>query len=233
MKAVQGADLIIIATPILAVKDVLAEIGSHLKPGSVVTDVASTKATIRGWAIQFLPAGVDYVGGHPMAGKEMSGIDAAEPDLFKGCTYCIVPGENASQASVDVVTSLAGDLGGRPLLLTAEAHDYLVAAISHLPFALACCLVMATMKNERWPGMSGLAASGYRDTSRLASQHPVMTRDICLTNRDSLISWIDEFTKELRRFRDMVAQEGDELENFLLSTHRMREEWLQSREKGS
>ncbi len=232
-EAIRNANLVVVATPILAIKDIFAEIGPHLLPDCVVTDVASTKAAILDWAGQLLPSSVDFVGGHPMAGKETSGIDAAEPGLFRGCTYCIVPGKNASQASADLVTELASSLGGRPLLLSAEIHDYLVAGISHLPFTVACALVMATMKSQSWSEMSALAASGYKDTSRLASQHPVMTRDICLTNRDNIVSWIDDFTRELQRFRDLVAHDSDELEKTLALARRMRQEWLQGYEKRS
>jgi prephenate dehydrogenase len=231
--AVRNANLVVIATPILASRDIFAEIGPHLLPDSVVTDVASTKVAILDWASQLLPSSVDFVGGHPMAGKETSGIDAAEPALFRGCTYCIVPGRNASQKSVDLVTELANSLGGRPLFLSAEIHDYLVAGISHLPFALACTLVMATVKSQSWAEMSPLASSGYRDTSRLASQHTLMSRDICLTNRDNIVSWIDDFTRELQRFRDLLAHNSDELEKTLALARRMRQEWLQGYEKRS
>ena len=231
--AVRDADLVVLATPILAIKDILSEIAPCLLPGSVVTDVGSTKAAILEWARQHLPGGVYFVGGHPMAGKEKSGIDAAESTLFHGCTYCIVPAAGASQPAIDLVAGLARDLGGNPLLISAEAHDYLVAGISHLPYALASALVMTTMENPSWAEMSGLAASGFRDASRLASQHPVMTRDICLTNRDNLVSWIDDFTKELNRFRDLLIRDSDELEERLALVRRLHQEWAQRYEERS
>lgn len=233
IKSVQNAGLVIVATPIMATRDIFAEIGPHLMPGCVVTDTGSTKEAIIDWAAEFLPDSVDFVGGHPMAGKETPGIDAAEPSLFVGCTYCIVPGRTVSPASVELVTDLAKKLGARPLLLTAAQHDHLVAGVSHLPFAASCALVMATMGSQAWNDMSGLAATGYRDTSRLASQDPTMTRDICVTNRENIVLWIDQFIRELERIRDLVADGGQQLGEALAQARRMRQEWLQEYEKRS
>lgn len=232
-KSVQNAGLVIVATPILATRDIFAEIGPQLMPGCVVTDTGSTKASIIDWAAQLLPDGVEFVGGHPMAGKETSGIDVAEPGLFRGCTYCIVPGRNSSPASVELITDLAREIGARPLLLSAAQHDRLVAGISHLPFTAACALVMTTMGSQAWSEMSGLAATGYRDTSRLVSQDPTMTRDICVTNRENIVLWIDRFIRELERIRDLVADGGEQLGETLSLARRMRQEWLQQYEKRS
>ncbi|MCX5998685.1 MAG: prephenate dehydrogenase/arogenate dehydrogenase family protein [Chloroflexi bacterium] len=226
--AVSGSDTVILATPVMAIKDVLAEIAPYLSPGCLVTDVASTKAQVMQWASEHLPTTVDFVGGHPMAGKELSGADAADANLFRGCTYCLVPGRKASSAAVERMMDLAREVGAKPLLTDASEHDECVAGISHLPFVISSALVAATTGSPSWPMMSRLAATGYRDVSRLASQHPEMERDICLTNRDNIVAWLDDFTKELTRFRQLVADgAGEGLEQAFDQARQARQRWLE------
>jgi len=209
--AVGGADVVILATPVTAIKGILAEIGPRLPEGCLVTDVASTKSEVMNWAEQYLPPTVDFIGGHPMAGKELSGMDAAEADLFQGRIYCLVPGRGASADAVQVAVDLVRQIGARPYFTTASEHDECVAAISHLPLVVSSALVLATTQSAHWSGMSALAASGYRDMTRLAAQHPQMARDICLTNRENIVRWIDLFTAELSRLRQLI-EVGDEVE---------------------
>ena len=230
--AVDRADVIILATPVLAVEEILQQIGPHLPSGCLVTDVASTKATVMQWAEEYLPPTVDFVGGHPMAGKEISGIDAAEADLFHGCTYCLVPGKDASSASVQRMVDLAHELGANPLFITASEHDKAVAGISHFPLVLSSALVNTTTKSSSWPQMSKLAATGYRGLTRLASQHPRMNRDICVTNRENIVGWIDCFMEELDRFRWMVAEGSEEeVEQAFVQAREARQRWLEDHAK--
>ena len=224
--AVDGADVVVLATPTLAMREIMQQIAPHLKAGCTVTDTASTKTQVMEWAQRYLPAAVSFVGGHPMAGKESAGIDVAEAGLFQGCTYCLVPGRSASQASADLMVELVGRIGAGPLFLTAPKHDEFVAGISHLPFILSSSLVSATTQNPLWHEMSRLAATGYRDISRLASQNARMNRDICLTNRENILFWIDEFAGELARFRQLVSEGSEELEGAFLTAQRARKTWL-------
>lgn len=225
--AVEGAQMVIIATPVLAMKEILAQLGRMLPHSSVVSDTASTKEQVMGWAQQSLPPGVSFIGGHPMAGKEISGIEAAEAELFRGCIYCLVPGENASEEAISLVEGLVKKIGAKPLFLNATEHDSLVAGISHLPLLLSTALVSATSKSPQWPKMAKLAASGFRDLSRLASGSPQMSRDICLTNREHILRCIDEFSKELGKLRRLLSEGGDELEEAFLRAREARERWLQ------
>lgn len=228
---VEGADLVLIATPTLSIKEILIQIAPHLSAGCVVTDAASTKEQVMSWAEESLPANVSFVGGHPMAGKELSGIEVAEADLFKGRIYCVVPGHGAADAGVQAVVDLVNRIGARPLLLGASDHDRFVAGISHLPLVVASALVMATAKSFEWPDMSRLAANGYRDTTRLASQHQRMNRDICLTNGDNIVFWIDEFTKELQRFRALIAEGDIGLEQAFEQARQARNAWIEEHGK--
>jgi prephenate dehydrogenase len=230
--AVSQADIVVLATPTLAIKEVLAQIGAYLPSGCLVTDTASTKAEVMRWAEEYLPATVDFVGGHPMAGKELSGIEVAEADLFQGCTYCLIPGRGASPASVQRAVDLVRELGATPFFITASEHDNFVAAISHLPLVISSALVMATTRSHSWSKMSRLAATGYRDLTRLAAQHPRMNRDICLTNQKNIAAWIDAFIKELSHFRRLIADGNEaEIEQAFTEAKQARQSWLDEHAK--
>jgi len=223
---VSGSDLVIVATPAMAVKGVLSEIRDSLHKGAIVTDVASTKSAVMGWAEEVLPASVNFIGGHPMAGKEASGIEAADGDLFQGCTYCLVPGRHATKKAVASLEALVRRIGAEPLFLDAAEHDRLVAGISHLPLLISVALVSATMGSPLWPAMSRLAATGYRDVSRLASGDPLMGRDICLTNKEPILRWLDDYIEELKRLRSLVNRGSGELEQAFVKAREAREKWL-------
>ncbi len=229
LNAVDGADVVLIAIPVMAMKDMMKAMAEGLQKGCIVTDAGSTKAQVMDWASEYLPDTVTFVGGHPMAGKETSGIEAADADLFAGCTYCLVPGPGAAAEAASTVEGLVRRIGARPLFIDAAKHDRLVAAISHLPMLVSSALVSMAAGSPDWPEMSGLAATGFRDITRLASGSPQMTRDICLSNSDSIVRWIDEYVKELTRFRHLVANGGDELEKALTLAREQRETWLRER----
>ncbi len=232
LRAVHQANVVVLATPVTAVKEIMAQIGANLPSGCVVTDTASTKAKVMEWADTCLPPTVSFIGGHPMAGKELSGIEAAEPGLFRGCTYCLVPGRSAAQASIELMENLVRRIGAMPVFMAASEHDNLVAGISHLPFILSSALVTTTTRSPQWPRMSGLAATGYRDLTRLASQHPEMNRDICLTNVDNIIGWIDGFTEELNRFRRLITEGSpEEIRQAFIESRQARQRWLEDHDK--
>jgi prephenate dehydrogenase len=228
-KAVKSADIIIVATPVLVIKDVFAQIAPELSDGSIVTDTASTKLQVMRWAQKLLPSRTSFVGGHPMAGKEISTIKAATADLFRKCTYCLTPLSQAKPAAVKTVKDMVKALGAVPLVIEAEEHDRLVAGISHLPLLLSVALVLATTKNPSWPKMSCLAASGYRDLTRLASGNPEVSAHICLSNQAAIVSWIDMFIEELQKLRKLVADGSEEIERALAIANEARQKWLEKR----
>ena len=205
--AVRDADIVVLATPVMAMRDVLETIAPHVQQGCIVTDVGSSKRVVLEWAEELLPQSVDFVGGHPMAGKESSGPEAADADLFQGKAYCIIPGAGASNQAVSEVTGLAEALGAVPYFIGAQEHDSYVAAVSHLPFMLSVALVGCTSKSANWGDMAQLASTGYRDLSRLASGDPVMHRDICVTNPEDILAWVDSFIRELYEMRRLLAND--------------------------
>jgi prephenate dehydrogenase len=224
--AVKQADFVIIATPVLTVKEIFSEIAPHLPSGCVVTDTASTKVQVVEWAEEILPPTVDFVGGHPMAGRETYGIQAAEAELFQECTYCLTLSEKASPKSIDTVTGMVKKLGAMPFFIDAQEHDNLVAGISHLPMLLSAALVSLTTKNPSWSKMSKLAVSGYHDLTRLASGSPEVNAHICLSNKEAIVNWLDKFSQELDRYRQLVAGGDKRLEQALTEANKARQEWL-------
>jgi prephenate dehydrogenase len=228
-ETVKGANIVIIAAPILTIKDIFSQIAPDLSADSIVTDTASTKLQIMRWAEELLPPGINFVGGHPMAGKETSGIRAATADLFHNCTYCLTPASQARPAAVRTVEEMVKKLGAIPLTIGAREHDSLVAGVSHLPLLLSVALVSATTKNSSWQQMSRLAASGYRDLTRLASGNPEVNAHICLSNQAAIVSWIDAFSEELQRLRKLVADESNEIEKALTLANKARQKWLKRR----
>lgn len=209
-RAVSGSGMVIIAVPVLSVREVMQQIAPHVEEGAVVTDTTSTKAHVMAWAKELLPEHVNFVGGHPMAGKENTGIDNADPGLFRGSVYCICPAVDASDSAVKSVLGLTRLAGSEPMFIDAEEHDIYAGAVSHLPLMLSTALFSMLRSSPAWTDMGMMASSGFRDVTRLASGDPAMSHGIWVTNREALIHWLERMTAELRRFRDMLNDAQDE-----------------------
>jgi prephenate dehydrogenase len=203
-EAIDGADLVVLAGPPLAclslIEDLRDRLAGALGVGAVVTDVASTKEIIGHHADA---AGLRFVGGHPMAGREVSGYEASAADLFIGRPWVVVPGSRATTEDRERVERLARACGARPLEMSAADHDAAVAAISHLPLVVAAALVEAVAgSGERdhrpdWPTAAGLAASGWLGMTRLARGDAAMGAGIIATNSGAI-------TERLRDFRGAI-----------------------------
>ncbi|MDY6911767.1 MAG: prephenate dehydrogenase/arogenate dehydrogenase family protein [Chloroflexota bacterium] len=226
--AVSDADTVIIATPVLAIETVLQELSDSLLPNAIVSDVGSTKTRILTWAKQYLPSTIDFIGGHPMAGKEATGIDEARADLFADCIYCLTPGEDARVEAVEAMQTMVEWTGAKPLVIDSKRHDELVAGISHLPLVLSATLVSSLAQSPLWPEMSKLAASGYRDMTRLAMGSPVVHQGICKTNREAIVDWIDRYIEMLKKYRRIVADDDQALQQSLHNARETRRIWLES-----
>ena len=231
LEAVSDASMIFIATPVMAIKDVMEHIGPRLPRKDdrvIVSDTGGTKAEVLEWAKEYLPSHVDFVGGHPMAGRETPGPDNAEADMFKDRPYCIVPSPAASQKGVTTIVDLTSAMGAKPFFIDAQEHDSFVAAVSHLPFVLSAALIGATSKSPQWGDISHLASSGFRDVSRLASGDSAMHRDVCLTNTDGIIHWINEFIMELERIKAIMREDepSQPLYDLFETAFEEREKWL-------
>lgn len=228
--AVRDADLVIVATPVLAVRFVLEAIGPHLKPGAIVTDVASTKVQVLEWAQALLPSNVAFVGGHPMAGSEQHGIANARLDLLRGAVYCLTPLAGAPVDALQTLEALVQQIGARPLRIAAAAHDSYVAAVSHLPFVLSAALVQLTADDPAWPDMQQIAATGYRDMTRLAAGDPRMHRDICLTNADLIRPQLQAMARLLDQLADQL-DDPQALDDLFTAAQQNRTAWLRQRDR--
>ncbi len=227
-KAVQDADIVVIATPVAAMKETFETIAPNLKQGATVTDVGSTKAEVLQWADAIFPAGVDYVGGHPMAGKTQS-IEGADADLFTGATWCVAPSVRASDEAVRNVLGMIAALNAESFFVDPVEHDGFVAGVSHLPFVVSSALMNTVSKNSSWRDMKTLTASGFRDVSRLAAGSPAMHRDILLTNREAVLRWLNEYIATLIDVRDTLTADSDKaapaLTEFFTQARDARAEW--------
>ena len=228
-KAVSGASFIIVATPILIIKDIFTQIAPYVARDCVITDVASTKKMMMQWAEDILPASACFIGGHPMAGKELSGIEAAEPGLFKNCTYCLVEGAHSTDRGMSLMQDMIKTIGAIPSTYRRCAARQ--ARCRYQPSSYAGIHGAGTNdnKDKTWPQMAKLAASGYRDVTRLASGNPAMHTQICLSNQEALSAWIDAFIQQLQELRTLVANGDTALENKFTGAFKERNEWLKKR----
>lgn len=227
-EAVASADLAVVATPIRALGETLRALAPGLRAGAVVSDVCSAKGFALRAMAECLPAGVDWVGGHPMAGKETFGIRAAEPDLFQRRPYVLtpLPGREPPGICLEMIAAI----GAEPLVLDAEDHDDYVAAISHLPFVISSALAGAVGSAAQGSQLATVASSGFRDASRLAAGSAVMYQDICHVNRDHLLAWLDRFQGELNTLRRGIA-EGQDLEALFERNGRLRNAIVSPRDR--
>jgi len=223
--AVRGAELIILATPVGAMRALLQNMATMASPGAVITDVASTKSQVISWAEEFLPGNVYFVGGHPMAGKEVSGVEAADPTLFRDRIYCLTPTKKTSPVALNKVSVMIETLGARVRFLEPAEHDGQVAQVSHLPFVASAALMKTVAESSSWGDAALLASTGFRDTTRLAGGSPEMYRDICLTNSESLVRVLDEYIASLQAFREAIAAHDPHLNELFARAQEQRQQW--------
>lgn len=208
-EGLRQADVIVLATPARTILRQLPEVGRSAKPGALVLDLGSTKAEICA-ALAGLPADIQSVGGHPMCGKEIGGFAVAEAGLYRGKTFVLCPLPHTSEAALAQARSLVDAIGAHAVVLDPVTHDRAVAAISHLPYAAAIALVNAIEAHSAPAGLPwSLAASGFRDTSRLAASDVDMMLDVLLTNREAVLGWLDAYTAQLAALRGSLAAEDE------------------------
>jgi len=221
--ALAAADLVVLATPVRTILTQLSSLSQLSFDVSRLTllDLGSTKLQITR-AMEQLPAAFDPLGGHPMCGKEISGLGNADADLYRGKTFVLCPLERTTPHALALAHELVSDIGARPLHLDAEAHDRYAAAISHLPYTVSVALMRAVMTNDS-EGVWQLAASGFRDTSRLAASDLTMMTDTLLTNRSAILNALAQFKSELDSLTAAIdSGDPDVLRSALESAQRKR-----------
>lgn len=211
-EAASQADLVILAGPIHVVRQHLQELGKQpdkLRPGTLITDVGSTKQAILEDAERFLPSSVHFIGGHPMAGSEKSGLDAADAFLFQNAYYALTPAKGVPPDLVDGFVDFLSRTGARLVILDAKTHDCTAGAISHLPQLIAVALVnyLDELGDNRELGVR-LAAGGFRDMTRIASSRFDMWRDIFATNSTAARDALANFIQYLSRSSDRIGTDS-------------------------
>ncbi|MGQ9502420.1 MAG: prephenate dehydrogenase [Anaerolineae bacterium] len=222
-EALDGADIIVLATPVRSIIRHIHQLSAMTLPPCLVLDLGSTKqAIVR--AMEMLPPHVQPLGSHPMCGKEVRGLAAADPQLYRDAPWVLVPLARTSEASLELARALIQAVGARPLVLDAARHDRLVAAISHLPYVLATVLVLAVAQlGEHDATVWQLAASGFRDTSRLAASDVEMMLDILMTNRAAIEEMLTRAGSQLGQLTSLVARgEEEPLRTLLTRAHTLR-----------
>lgn len=207
--AVDWADLVVLATPVGTFEALVREIAPHLKKGAIVTDVGSVKGSLVKAIEALLPAGVSFVPGHPIAGRERHGVTEATEVLFQGARCILTPTKRTDRRAMDVVQSLWIAAGATVVEMDPDMHDHVFAAVSHLPhvaaYAMMCSVAELGAGSEQYLNFSG---AGFRDFTRIAASSPEMWRDICLKNAKNVVDMIDRYQFSLSRIKKAIHR-GD------------------------
>ena len=229
-EAITGADLVILCTPVASMAGLAKRCSAHLKKGAIVTDVGSTKRQLMEDLTPLIAeAGAHFVGSHPMAGSAQTGPSAATAALFDGAVCVVTTTDTTDATALQSVNEFWEALGSTIVAMSADEHDQLVARCSHLPHLLSSTLAKRVLDPQHGELQKQICATGFRDMSRLASGSPVIWRDIVRSNREAILTVIDEFTDELEQLRTRVSEDnGENIERWLNEAKLARDEWRAS-----
>lgn len=207
--AVSKSDITILAAPVRAILDQIETYAQSWPPGSLVLDLGSTKQEIVA-RMEVLPESVHALGGHPMCGKELSGIHHADPEIYRQATFILTPLDRTTPEALATAETLVRAVGSVPLILAPSRQDHLTATLSHLPYLLSCGLVAtADAVTSGDPAAWEIVAGGFRDTSRIAGSDIHMMIDILLTNRQEICSAVAAFQGKLGQLAQWIAEEDE------------------------
>ncbi|MBB4291931.1 cyclohexadieny/prephenate dehydrogenase [Rhizobium leguminosarum] len=229
--AVKEADLVIVSVPVGASESVAKEISGSLKPGAIVTDVGSTKASVIAQMLPHMPDNVHFIPGHPLAGTEKSGPDAGFPGLFEGRWCIFTPVAGTDEAAMKRLRSFWEALGSKVDEMDAEHHDKVLAIVSHLPHIIAYNIVGTAddLETVTESEVIKYSASGFRDFTRLAASDPTMWRDVCLHNRDAILEMLARFSEDLAYLQRAIRWgEGDKIFELFTRTRAIRRSIIQA-----
>jgi prephenate dehydrogenase len=223
--AIRGSEFIILTIPINSMRSCFQDIATIASSGTVITDVASTKAQVISWAEEYLPTSVFFVGGHPIFNKDIFEDRLASAALFKNCVYCLTPTKRTSSAALDTVMKLIEILDAQVRFLEPAEHDGLVAGVNHMPFVISTILLNTVVGSPSWIDAAFVAEKSMYKMSRLSNNHPEVYRDICLTNSEALSRWLGEYIIELSTFRDQLMLHDSNLIQTFNRSKELREQW--------
>jgi prephenate dehydrogenase len=222
-QAVSGADLLVFCTPLAQMRQLLKQMLPWLKPGAIVTDVGSVKGNV---VKELEPLATKargyFVGSHPMAGSEKTGVTAARAELFSNAICVVTPTRKTNPRAMRAISRLWRDVGAKTIELSPEAHDDLVSRSSHLPHVVAATLANFVLDPSHPKQQGTLCANGFRDTTRVASGSPEMWRDIALSNRDNLGKALGSYIHHLELLRGALRRSDVAAVSRLFETARLR-----------
>ncbi len=226
--AVKGADAVLIAVPVQQNQRVLVALANSLEPGTLVTDAGSTKQDFVAAVRHFAPGHLAWiVPGHPIAGAEQTGVDAASVGLFEGRNVVLTPLPENEAAAVDRVEAMWKACGAQVIRMTPQRHDRVFSLVSHLPHMLAYTLVHMIATRPDAEALFGFAASGFRDFTRIAGSSAEMWRDIALANREVLLADIEAYQQQLAQLAQRLRQaDGAEIERMFEAARSARNAWI-------
>ncbi len=230
--ALEDADLILIATPVAQTTSILQSIKPYLSNNTIITDAGSTKGDVLACAKEILGEQFNqFVGGHPIAGAEKSGVTAAMANLYLGKNVVLTPTAETNKNAVALVAEFWRKCGANVSEMSAETHDSIFAAVSHLPHLLAFALVDEIASRPNAGQLFSFAASGFRDFTRIAGSHPEMWRDISLANRSALLGELETYQNELSKLKQLLTNEdGAGLQALFDRASTARNAWAKNRE---
>lgn len=221
-EAMREADLVVLCTTVGSILETVQEFLQTARPGTIVTDVGSTKSEIVRRANS-----PRFVGGHPMAGSERTGVEAAQPRLFQEAIWALTPNETTDPESLHHVRMLAQEVGATTLVIAPEVHDAMVAVTSHLPHVLASALMrQAADARAPYPQINRLSAGSFADLTRVSAASPELWRDVCLSNREAVLAALAHFRGQLDILETAVAEgDANEIESFFRVGANAKRDW--------
>ncbi len=223
IEAIAEADIVVLCSPVGHILEILPGVLAAAKDRTVITDVGSTKEQI----VRRAGNAASFVGGHPMAGSEQAGVEAATPYLFEEATWAITPSAASAPQAIQTVRKLAQSVGATTLRLTPDAHDAMLAVTSHLPHVLASALMrQAGETQSRYPQTPLLTAGSFADGTRVAASSPEIWRDVCLSNRDALLEALKTFRGEIDILEAAIAgSDAAQIEAFFDAGAAVKRNW--------
>ena len=223
--AVSDADLIVLCTPVSTIVPLIQNLIQQVKPGALITDVGSVKDSVVHGADKVVPEGIFFVGSHPIAGGENSGLDASTANLYQDAKCIVTPTDKTDTTALEKINALWHAVGMNVISLTTDEHDFIFGAVSHLPHIVAYALMntLGALKTPENRDVTAFSGAGLKDITRIASSDPVMWRDICLSNRNHSLDLIDRFQKKLEKIRNTIEKgDGQELKKEFIAANKYR-----------
>ena len=224
-EAVKDADLIVLCTPVTTIIPLIQNMIARIRPGALITDVGSVKEPIVKEAEKLVPKGVFFVGSHPIAGGENSGLEASTANLYQGAKCIVTPTDKTNNSALEKISALWQAVGMQIINLSAEEHDFVFGAVSHLPHIVVYALMntLGSLRTQDNREVTAFSGAGLKDITRIASSDPVMWRDICLSNRNHSLDLIDRFQNKLDEIRSTIEKgDGQALKEEFIAANKYR-----------